>query len=57
MSTIMSMVSAVVKATSDDMTEGWQYYWATEVTVSENWKKKVTNIFLCASMNKVYSET
>ena len=57
MSTIMSMASAVVKATSDDMTEGWQYYWATEVTVSENWKKKVTNIFLCASMNKVYSET
>ena len=26
MSTIMSMVSAVFKATSDDMTEGWQYY-------------------------------
>ena len=47
MSTIMSMVSAVVKATSDDMTEGWQYYWATEVTVSENWKKKLPILF-CA---------
>ena len=49
MSTIMSMASAVLKATSDDMTEGWQYYWATEVTVSENWKKKVTNVF-CAPL-------
>ena len=49
MSTIMSMVSAVVKATSDDMTEGWQYYWATEVTVSENWKKKLP-IFFCAPL-------
>ena len=46
-STIMSMVSAVFKATSDDMTEGWQYYWATEVTVSKNWKKKLPILF-CA---------
>ena len=46
MSTIMSMASAVVKATSDDMTEGWQYYWATEVTVSENWKKSYQYFFV-----------